>query len=41
MYFKNLSIEMGDLVEKPDFWVGIESRGFIFASAFAKLEFVV
>ncbi len=25
--------EMGKLVEKPDYWVGIESRGFIFASA--------
>ena len=28
-YFKNLITEMGDLVEKPDFWVGVESRGFI------------
>jgi len=24
---------MGNLVEKPKYWVGIESRGFIFASA--------
>ena len=31
--FDNAVKEMGDLVEKPDFWVGIESRGFIFASA--------
>ena len=37
-YFKNLITEMGDLVEKPDFWVGVESRGFIFASALA-IEF--
>ena len=37
-YFKNVIIEMGDLVEKPDFWVGVESRGFIFASALA-IEF--
>ena len=34
-YFKNLIMEMGDLVEKPDLWVGVESRGFIFASALA------
>ena len=27
--------EMRDLVELPDYWVGIDSRGFIFASAFA------
>ena len=26
---------MGRLVEQPDYWVGIESRGFIFASALA------
>ena len=31
--FENVIIEMGQLVEIPDFWVGIESRGFIFASA--------
>ncbi len=29
--------EMRDLVELPDYWVGIDSRGFIFASAFASL----
>tara|TARA_Y100000768_G_scaffold343118_1_gene288606 strand:- start:120 stop:629 length:510 start_codon:yes stop_codon:yes gene_type:complete len=33
--FKNVVHEMGDLVLKPDFWVGVESRGFIFASALA------
>jgi len=30
--------DMGDLVEIPNYWVGIESRGFLFASALA-LEF--
>ena len=29
---------MGNLVLKPDYWVGVESRGFIFASALA-IEF--
>ena len=32
---KDIISQMGDLVKKPDYWVGIESRGFIFASAFA------
>ena len=31
--FDEVILEMGELVEKPDYWVGIESRGFIFASA--------
>ena len=31
--FADAISEMGSLVEIPDFWVGIESRGFIFASA--------
>jgi len=31
--FKRTIEIMGDLVDKPDYWVGIESRGFIFASA--------
>jgi adenine phosphoribosyltransferase len=31
--FKHIIEIMGGLVEKPDYWVGIESRGFIFASA--------
>ena len=31
--FKRTIEIMGSLVEKPDYWVGIESRGFIFASA--------
>ena len=25
--------EMGDMVEIPDYWIGIDARGFIFASA--------
>ena len=33
--FKNVVQEMGNLVLKPDYWVGVESRGFIFASALA------
>ena len=36
--FKNAVQEMGNLVLKPDYWVGVESRGFIFASALA-IEF--
>ena len=36
--FKNVVQEMGNLVLKPDYWVGVESRGFIFASALA-IEF--
>ena len=35
---KNAVQEMGNLVLKPDYWVGVESRGFIFASALA-IEF--
>ena len=31
--FDEVILKMGELVEKPDYWVGIESRGFIFASA--------
>jgi adenine phosphoribosyltransferase len=31
--FKHVIEIMGGLVENPDYWVGIESRGFIFASA--------
>jgi adenine phosphoribosyltransferase len=31
--FKNSIKEMGALVSLPDVWVGVESRGFIFASA--------
>ena len=33
--FKQAITEMGRLVEQPDYWVGIESRGFIFAAALA------
>ena len=31
--FDDVIRDMGNLVERPDYWVGIESRGFIFASA--------
>lgn len=31
--FKRTIEIMGNLVDNPDYWVGIESRGFIFASA--------
>ena len=31
--FDEVILKMGELVEKPDYWIGIESRGFIFASA--------
>jgi adenine phosphoribosyltransferase len=37
-YFKESIKLMGDMVNKPEYWVGIESRGFIFASALS-LEF--
>jgi len=33
--FGNIINLMGNMVKKPDYWVGIESRGFIFASALA------
>ena len=29
--FESAIKDMGDLVEIPNYWVGIESRGFIFA----------
>jgi adenine phosphoribosyltransferase len=32
-YFKDAIKLMGEKVEIPDYWIGIESRGFIFASA--------
>ena len=32
--FRSAIVEMGDLVGKvPDYWIGIDARGFIFASA--------
>tara|TARA_B110000438_G_scaffold295497_1_gene338576 strand:+ start:551 stop:1042 length:492 start_codon:yes stop_codon:yes gene_type:complete len=31
--FKNIINLMGEMVQKPVYWVGVESRGFIFASA--------
>lgn len=33
--FSNVIVDMRSLVTKPDYWVGIDSRGFIFASALA------
>ena len=33
--FRSVVIDMGNLVNKPDYWIGIESRGFVFASALA------
>ena len=33
--FRWAVIDMGNLVDKPDYWIGIESRGFVFASALA------
>ena len=33
--FRSAVIDMGNLVNKPDYWIGIESRGFVFASALA------
>ena len=32
-HFKEAIILMGEKVAIPDYWIGIESRGFIFASA--------
>jgi len=32
-YFKDAVVLMGEKVAIPDYWIGIESRGFIFASA--------
>ncbi len=32
-YWKQVIKEMGSLVEIPDYWVGIDARGFLFASA--------
>ena len=31
--FKLVIEKMGEIVKKPVFWIGIESRGFLFASA--------
>ena len=34
--FRSAIVEMGDLVGKiPDYWIGIDARGFLFASALA------
>lgn len=37
-YFKEAVKLMGEMCVKPEYWVGIESRGFVFASALA-MEF--
>ena len=31
--FDNCIQDMGDMVEIPDYWIGIDARGFLFASA--------
>jgi adenine phosphoribosyltransferase len=31
--FRSAIVDMGRLVKNPDYWIGIDSRGFIFASA--------
>jgi adenine phosphoribosyltransferase len=34
--FRSAIVEMGDLVGKvPDYWIGVDARGFLFASALA------
>ena len=33
--FRSALVDMGSRVRLPDYWVGIDSRGFIFASALA------
>tara|TARA_Y100000361_G_scaffold152731_1_gene172879 strand:- start:716 stop:1219 length:504 start_codon:yes stop_codon:yes gene_type:complete len=35
--FRTAIIEMGRKVEIPDFWVGIDSRGYVFASALSMM----
>ena len=37
LFFKAVE-EMFGLVETPDYWVGIESRGFIFASSLSMID---
>jgi adenine phosphoribosyltransferase len=36
--FPHVIEEMKNLVKHPDYWVGIDSRGFIFASALASIN---
>ena len=35
--FRTAIIEMGRKVKIPDFWVGIDSRGYVFASALSMM----
>jgi len=35
--FRSSVIDMGRLVKNPDYWIGIDSRGFIFASALSMI----
>ena len=35
--FRSAVIDMGRLVKNPDYWIGIDSRGFIFASALSMI----
>ena len=35
--FRSAVIDMGRLVKNPDYWIGIDSRGFLFASALSMI----
>ena len=35
--FRSAVIDMGRLVKNPNYWIGIDSRGFIFASALSMI----
>ena len=36
--FEECIDEMGTLVDMPDYWIGIDARGFIFASALSMIH---